>query len=71
MSGARRVPVALLGEVPLSSATAEVIGVEGTVQIVLLMGIINGQRVTGPNLFCGPETAGQLRALADLVEAQL
>jgi hypothetical protein len=70
MSGAARpvVPV-VLDALPLSSAMAEVIAFEGAVMLRIVMGDIGGPLV-GARLFWDAKTADQLRALADLGQAE-
>lgn len=64
-----RARVRALTAFPLSSLTVRVLEVEGTVQLVYA---ISGDWPMEPkafaNHFAGPETAGQLRAIADKLD---
>lgn len=67
--GARPARVSHIEEFPLSDLTVAVLQVEGTVQMVYrALGWPGGPMKAMANQFCGPETAGQLRALADHLE---
>ena len=73
MSGvARPAAVAGVAHFPLGGFDIAVIDVEGTVQLVYLAhGYDGGPMVLKAlsNQFAGPQTAGQLRAIADYLEA--
>lgn len=66
MSAARQAMVTARAHFPLGQFDVAVIEVEGTVQLVYLAhGWAGGPMKALANQFAGPETAAQLRALAD------
>lgn len=62
---ARAVKVEARAEFPLASHRIEVLRAEGAVQLVLLVDGFPGGPRRVANLFAGPETAGELVALAE------
>ena len=71
-AGARPALVTSRAHFPLGALDVAVIEAEGTVQLVYLaQGYEGGPMVLKAlsNQFAGPETAGQLRAIADHLEA--
>ena len=73
MSGALPVRVEGRAAFPLAQWTVEVLRAEGAVQLRLFAGAFDDgaggvRRLSMANVFAGPATAGELRALADHLE---
>jgi hypothetical protein len=68
IAAAQQARVKSLAHFPLASFRVTVLEVEGTVQLVYAAEEWPGVK-TLANQFAGPETAGQLRAIADHLDA--